>query len=169
MSSEATPSTPNEVLVCRLFKEVFAAEDLEVALEVANQIIHPQFVLHDRELVPNPEKQLRGVDLIQDVITSTKDFFTQDPFKVTDFTVTVEEYLAAGEDRVVTRFRVEGKLGDKALEIRGTSISLISDETDEKILECWSNWECGLLLNYLGLVKQPIEGPRKKFPPPFKW
>ena len=157
MSSEATTSKPNENLVRCLFEEVFARGDDKAAKE----IIDPQFVLHDRELVPNP--QLSGVALIKDVITSTRDFFTQDQFKVTDFTVTVEEYLAAGEDRVVTRFRVDGKLEDEPLEIRGTSISLISDG---KIMQCWSNWECGLLLKKLELVIPPVRG---KWPPPFKW
>jgi len=81
MSSEATTSTPNENLVKRLFEEVFARGDLEVA----NQIIDPQFVLHDRELAPDP--QCRGADVIEDVITSTRDFFALDRFRVTDFTV----------------------------------------------------------------------------------
>jgi ketosteroid isomerase-like protein len=157
MSSEATTSTPNEELVRRLFEEVFARGDLGAA----NQIVLPQFVLHDRELAPDPNKS--GVGLIEDVITSTRDFFTLDPFKVTDFTVTVEEQLAAG-DRVVTRFRVGGKLGDKLLEIRGMSISLISDG---KIKECWSNWECGLLLKDLNLVI-PLDPIRGKWPPPLK-
>jgi len=65
---------------------------------------------------------------------------------------------------VVTRFRVGGKLGDKPLEIRGTSISLISDG---KIMEIWLNWECGLLLKDLDLVI-PIDVIRGKWPPPFK-
>jgi ketosteroid isomerase-like protein len=160
MSSEATTSTPNENLVRRLFEEVFARGDLEVA----NQILDPQFVLHDRELAPDPE--LSGTDVIEDIIASTRDFFTliEDfRFSVTDFTVTVEEQLAA-EDRVVTRFRVSGKFGDKSLEIRGTSISLISGG---KIMEIWSNWECGLLLKDLDLVI-PIDWIRGKWPPPFK-
>jgi hypothetical protein len=100
MSSEATTSTPtNEELVRRLFEEVFAQGDREAA----NAIIHPEFVLHDRELAPDP--QLSGVGLIEDLITSTQDFFTLDPFIITDFKVEVEEYLAVKDDRVVTRFR----------------------------------------------------------------
>jgi hypothetical protein len=158
MLSDAITSTPNEKLVTRLFEEVFARGDLKVA----DEIVDAQFVIHDRELVPDP--QLRGTDLIEDVITSTRDFFTLDLFRVTDFTVTVEEHLAA-ENGVATRFRVGAKLGDKPLEIRGTSISLISDG---KIMEIWSNWECGLLLKDLDLVI-PIDWIRGKWPPPFKF
>jgi SnoaL-like domain len=160
MSSEATRTTPNKNLVKSLFEDVFARGDLEVA----DQIIDPQFVLHDRELAPNP--QLRGADLIKNVISYTRDFFTHDRFQVTNFTVTVEEQLAAEEDRVVTRFRVRGNLEDKPLDVRGTNISLISGG---KIIASWSNWESGLLLKDLDLV-QPIPSPwlGGRFPPPFR-
>ena len=143
MSEEA-----NKALIRRMVEEILNRGNLEVA----DKIFTPDYVLHDRaspEEVHGPEGFKGFVGVFHNALP--------------DLHVTIEDQIAEGDNKMVTRYRVSGThRGDlmglppsgKRVTFEGVGVTRTSDG---KFVESWEHYDALGLMQQLGVV--PLPGP----------
>ena len=138
-------SEGNKRLVRRALEEIYTNGDLELA----NELVHPDFVDHE----PAHEQQPIGPESVKQTVGHLQGAFGELRFEV-------EDEIAEG-DRVVQRVTMSGRhtgplMGGeptgKPFAVRHIYIWRIADE---KIVEHWGSRDDLGLLRQLGLVTSP--------------
>ena len=124
-----------KAVVRRFWEEVFNQGNLNIV----DELFAPEWALYDdREADFNEE--LRGPEAVRDLVGRIRDTFS-------DLRVLLEDQMAAEADRVVTRFTISGTYDGTPVEVKGISISQVSNG---KITGSWVNWESAHMYEQLG-------------------
>ena len=144
MSEEA-----NKALMRRMVEEILNRGNLEAA----DEIFAPDYVLHD----PASPEEVRGPEGFKGFVGV---FHTAFP----DLHLTIEDQIAEGDNKMVTRYRVSGThRGDlMGLPPSGKRVTFVgvgvTRTSDGKIVETWEHYDALGLMQQLGIV--PLPGPR---------
>jgi steroid delta-isomerase-like uncharacterized protein len=139
----------NKALMRRMVEEILNRGNLETA----DEIFAPDYVLHD----PASPEEIRGNEGFKGFVGV---FHTAFP----DLHVTIEDQIAEGDNKMVTRYRVSGThRGDlmglppsgKRVTFEGVGVTRTSDG---KFVESWEHYDALGLMQQLGVV--PLPGPR---------
>ena len=144
MSEEA-----NKALMRRMVEEILNRGNLEAA----DEIFAPDYVLHD----PASPEEVHGTEGFKGFVGV---FHTAFP----DLHVTIEDQIAEGDNKMVTRYRVSGThLGDlMGLPPSGRRVTFagvgVTRTSDGKVVETWEHYDALGLMRQLDVV--PLPGPR---------
>jgi steroid delta-isomerase-like uncharacterized protein len=139
----------NKAVMRRMVEEILNRGNLEAA----DEIFAPDYVLHD----PASPEEVRGPEGFKGFVGV---FHTAFP----DLNFTIEDQIAEGDNKMVTRYRVSGThRGDlmglspsgKRVTFEGVGVTRTSDG---KFMETWEHYDALGLMQQLGLV--PVPGPR---------
>ena len=144
MSEEA-----NKALMRRMVEEILNSGNLEAA----DEIFAPDYVLHD----PASPEEVRGPE-------GFKRFVGMFHAAFPDLHLTIEDQIAEGDSKMVTRYRVSGThRGDlMGLPPSGKRVTFVgvgvTRTSDGKFVETWEHYDALGLMQQLGVV--PLPGPR---------
>lgn len=132
----------HETRIHRLYDGVWNGNDPDVA----DELVHPEYVIHDRELA----EELRGPELYRALADSTREIFP-------DMTFTIEDSFAAG-DEVAVRWTMVGTQDGAmvGVEPTGERVTLRAIEInrfeDGLLAETWTQSDMLSLLEQLDAV-----------------
>jgi predicted ester cyclase len=137
-----TTPKEHETRIHRLYDGVWNGNDPDVA----DELVHPEYVIHDRELA----EELRGPELYRALADSTREIFP-------DMTFTIEDSFAAG-DEVAVRWTMVGTQDGAmvGVEPTGERVTLRAIEInrfeDGLLAETWTQSDMLSLLEQLDAV-----------------
>jgi steroid delta-isomerase-like uncharacterized protein len=144
-ATESAAGTDNETAVRRLFEEAWN----EGNLEIAEELLHPNVVVHDPAL---PE-EIRGVDGFKELVSTYRWAFP-------DLRFTIED-LFSTDDKVAYRWQSEGTHQGELRGLAPTgnhgSVTGINIDrfVDGKFAESWVQWDNLGLMQQLGAAPAP--------------
>jgi steroid delta-isomerase-like uncharacterized protein len=146
MAQEATMSKDNKALALRYHADIFQAR----RLEVADEIIDPDFTLHSPGMASEMSRGPEGVKRLAQAIVAG----------VPDLQIT-QEGVIAEDEMVAVRWTMSGTHrgdlfdvppSDRAFTITGLSVFRVHDA---RIVELWQAWDRFGLLQQIGAVLSP--------------
>jgi steroid delta-isomerase-like uncharacterized protein len=141
----------NKTVVRRFLEEIFTAGNLELV----DELFAPDYVLHDPVVpdeVSGPEGMKRYVSMYRAAYPDTH--------------FTIEDQIAEG-DEVVTRWTGQGTHEGELMGISptGKQVTVTGIEVDRvvdgKMQETWVNYDALGMMQQLGVVPAPEQGPKE--------